>query len=245
MKKKIFCMILALVMVVSLMAGLSMTASATDDDWLPTITFDPNGGTGKMDSHSQGGETYPLPECGFTAPEGYRFKCWNVTGKGEMAPGERVYMGGNLVAKAIWEPIPAKLTFDANGGTGEMAEVEQFGDYTLPECGFTAPEGQQFASWQLGDQALQPGENVYINDLLTVTANWEPIPTEPPTEAPTEAPTEPVVIAPAPTEPATTEPAPVDPPAPPAMPWWCIVLITLAAVAVIAVVVVLVTKKKK
>ncbi len=113
MKKKIFCMILALVMVVSLMAGLSMTASATDDDWLPTITFDPNGGTGKMDSHSQGGETYPLPECGFTAPEGYRFKCWNVTGKGEMAPGERVYMGGNLEAKAIWEPIPAKLTFDA------------------------------------------------------------------------------------------------------------------------------------
>lgn len=236
--KKIFSILMALAMVVCLLAGLAVTASATDDDWLPTLTFDPNGGTGEMKPHRQGGETYPLPECAFTAPEGYRFKCWQVTGYGEMAPGERVYMGGDLEAKAIWEPIPAKLTFDPNGGTGELADVEQFGDYTLPQCPFKAPEGQQFKSWQLGDQELQPGENVYINDILTVSANWEPIPTEPPTEPSSE----PSVVAPAPpVAPAPTEPAP-----PQGMPWWGIVLLAVAAVAVVALVVALmVTKKKK
>lgn len=240
--KKIFSILMALAMVVCLLAGLAVTASATDDDWLPTLTFDPNGGTGEMKPHRQGGETYPLPECAFTAPEGYRFKCWQVTGHGEMAPGERVYMGGNLEAKAIWEPIPAKLTFDPNGGTGEVADVEQFGDYTLPQCPFKAPEGQQFKSWQLGDQELQPGENVYINDILTVSANWEPIPTEPPTEPSSE----PSVVAPAPpVAPAPTEPAPTEPAPPQGMPWWGIVLLAVAAVAVVALVVALVVTKKK
>lgn len=240
--KKIFSILMALAMVVCLLAGLAVTASATDDDWLPTLTFDPNGGTGEMKPHRQGGETYPLPECAFTAPEGYRFKCWKVTGHGEMAPGERVYMGSNLEAKAIWEPIPAKLTFDPNGGTGELADVEQFGDYTLPQCPFKAPEGQQFKSWQLGDQELQPGENVYINDILTVSANWEPIPTEPPTEPSSE----PSVVAPAPpVAPAPTEPAPTEPAPPQGMPWWGIVLLAVAAVAVVALVVALVVTKKK
>lgn len=243
MNKKIFSILMVLIMVVCLLAGLSMTASATDDDWLPTITFDPNGGTGEMKSHSQGGETYPLPECEFTAPEGYRFKCWKVTGYGEMAPGERVYMGGNLEAKAIWEPIPAKLTFDANGGTGELADVEQFGDYTLPECPFTAPEGQQFKSWQFGDQEKQPGESIYIDDILTVSANWEPIPTEPPTEPSTE----PLVVAPTP----PAEPAPTEPDLPATgnrhqgMPWWGIALLAVAAVVVVALVIALVVTKKK
>ena len=44
---------------------------------------------------------------------------------------------------------PYYVYFDANGGTGTMKPVAVFpGDWcTLPECGFTAPEGKYFVGW--------------------------------------------------------------------------------------------------
>ena len=44
-----------------------------------TVTFDANGGTGDMAPEQilAGGE-FIFPECGFTAPQGYGFKCWEI-----------------------------------------------------------------------------------------------------------------------------------------------------------------------
>ena len=44
---------------------------------------------------------------------------------------------------------PYYVYFDANGGTGTMKPVAVYpGDWcTLPECGFTAPEGKYFMGW--------------------------------------------------------------------------------------------------
>ena len=51
------------------------------EDILYTVTFDANGGTGSMDAVTvASGESYDLPECGFTAPEGKQFKAWSVGG---------------------------------------------------------------------------------------------------------------------------------------------------------------------
>ncbi len=69
-----------------------------------------------------------------------------------------------------WDPVPGPatetavytaqfreetkniVTFDANGGSGTMADGSYFAfesQYILPVCGFTAPEGMSFAQWQM------------------------------------------------------------------------------------------------
>ena len=64
------------------------------------------------------------------------------------------------------------VSFDANGGTGEMAAVTGVGlTYTLPECGFTPPENFVFNGWDCG----QPGEIVAMTADRTLTAQWRQV----------------------------------------------------------------------
>ena len=168
MMKKILYLFIFLTFVLS----LSITAYAYDE-YDPYICFDANGGTGSMETVYMNGN-FPLPECGFTPPEGYRFKHWQVEGHSPKYPGDTVYVDNRTVAKAIWEKIPAKVVFE--NGDGTIEEVEIFGDYTLPECTFNAPDGQQFKCWYVKGEEKQPGESIYVDDILTVTAGWEDIP---------------------------------------------------------------------
>ena len=68
-------------------------------------------------------------------------------------------MAANATVTAQWqEPAqPITITFDANGGEGEMeaAQTDESGEYILPECGFTAPEGTAFAGWLIRTAALE------------------------------------------------------------------------------------------
>lgn len=68
-----------------------------------------------------------------------------------------------------------KVTFDANGGTGEMDEVTGLkGTYTLPENEFSAPSGKQFKGWSLtsdGDLVT----TLEMTDNKVVYAIWEDI----------------------------------------------------------------------
>ena len=69
------------------------------------------------------------------------------------------------------------VSFDANGGTGTMADVTNIsGNYTLPDNGFTAPEGQRFKAWSVGGVEKAAGDTITVNANTTVTAIWEPIP---------------------------------------------------------------------
>ena len=65
--------------------------------------------------------------------------------------GDVISVTGNATLTAQWQPIPQPIviTFDANGGEGEMeaAQPDENGEYILPESGFTAPEGMEFAGW--------------------------------------------------------------------------------------------------
>lgn len=66
------------------------------------------------------------------------------------------------------------VSFDANGGSGTMAAATGIsGVYTLPACGFTAPSGQQFKAWKVGDNEYAAGKNIYVDANTTVTAVWE------------------------------------------------------------------------
>ena len=80
-------------------------------------------------------------------------------------------------------PPPATYTvsFNANGGTGTMAEVTgvSAGAYTLPANGFTAPDGKRFVGWatSAGGTATAAGGTITVSANVTLYAIWEEIPT--------------------------------------------------------------------
>ena len=76
------------------------------------------------------------------------------------------------------------VSFNANGGTGAMAEVTGVaaGAYTLPANGFTAPDGKRFVGWatSAGGTATAAGGTITVSDNVTLYAIWEEIPTSHP-----------------------------------------------------------------
>ena len=58
------------------------------------------------------------------------------------------------------------VSFAAGGGTGAMSDVKGvFGEYTLPECGFTAPSGMRFKAWSVGGAEQAVGDT---NDITRI-----------------------------------------------------------------------------
>ena len=74
-------------------------------------------------------------------------------------------------------PTTYTVSFNANGGTGTMADVTDIsGEYTLPANGFTAPAGKQFKAWSVGGVEKAAGDKITVTANTTVTAVWEDIP---------------------------------------------------------------------
>ena len=74
-------------------------------------------------------------------------------------------------------PTTYTVSFDANGGTGTMAAATGVsGEYTLPENGFTAPNGKQFKAWSVDGNEKAVGDKITVTANTTVTAVWEDIP---------------------------------------------------------------------
>ena len=88
-----------------------------------------------------------------------------------------------LTAEATYKNIPVvtyTVTFEANGGSGSMAAVTGVsGTYTLPENGFTAPEGKQFKAWSVNGTEKAARDNITVTADTTVKAVWETIPAAP------------------------------------------------------------------
>ena len=138
-----------------------------------TIIFDPNGGSGYMEDVMNMDGYYPLPNSRFDPPaQNISFVCWRIDGT-DMRPGYRLHMMKNYVAEAIWTTY-YNVTYDANGGTGEMAPDMYITDehYTIRANGFTAPEGKFFRCWSVGDVYKNPGDSIEIASDLVVKAVW-------------------------------------------------------------------------
>ena len=99
-----------------------------------------------------------------------------------LGEGEVIVLSGDAVLVAQWrstgaaeEPKVFTIVFDANGGEGEMeaAQPDKNGEYTLPDCGFTAPEGMEFAGWQIGEETCQAGETISVFADMTIPAVWQ------------------------------------------------------------------------
>ena len=144
-----------------------------------TVSFDKNGGTGTMADVTGVSGSYTLPACAFTAPSGKQFKCWSVADV-EKNVGDSITVTANTTVKAVWQDAPAPpaatytVKFDANGGTGTMADVTGVsGEYTLPESTFTAPDGKEFKCWKVGDDEKNAGDKITVSSDITVKAVWK------------------------------------------------------------------------
>ena len=83
----------------------------------------------------------------------------------------------SLSANMTVNVVGYTVTFRANGGTGTMFAVENiYGNYTLPENEFTAPQGMKFRCWAVSGQEKQVGETVVINANTNIDAVWEDYP---------------------------------------------------------------------
>lgn len=147
-------------------------------DIMVSVSFNPGEGKGTMDEEEfVKGSTYNLPECIFEAPENKEFKAWSVNGE-EKAVGDVITINEDTKITATWRDKPIetiKVTLVANNGTNETKEesVEKGKEYTLPDCPFTAPDGQVFKAWQIDNKEYNPQESIKIDEATIIKAIWQ------------------------------------------------------------------------
>lgn len=140
-----------------------------------TVSFNSNGGSGEMVSEQVNeGETFELPTCLFVAPANKEFKCWLVNDT-ERAVGYEITVTANTTVYAVWKFITYTVSFNANGGSGEMAneQANKGSTYTLPSCTFTAPASKEFKCWEVNAENMNVGDGVVVNGDITVKAVWQ------------------------------------------------------------------------
>ncbi len=123
------------------------------------------------------GSTYELPDCSFAAPDGQMFKAWRIDDK-EYYPQDKIIIDGDTLVTAIWQDKPietVKVTLVANNGTDKtiVNEIKKGTEYTLPECLFTAPDGQVFKAWSVNEEEKKPGDKITVNADTEVKAIWQ------------------------------------------------------------------------
>ena len=120
-----------------------------------------------------------------------------VTVKSADDDGKAISESFNIFIKVLPEPDPVTHTvsFNANGGTGEMADVTVTGAsaaYTLPACGFTAPQGMRFKGWATSaNGAVLTGTTITVTGDITLYAIWEKTSVTPVTPTPPPPPAAP------------------------------------------------------
>ncbi|MCR5267440.1 MAG: InlB B-repeat-containing protein, partial [Lachnospiraceae bacterium] len=108
-----------------------------------------------------------------TADPGYQLKEWKPSKSLAIDEDEFSLPAENVSVEAVFGKItnPCTVSFDANGGTGNMqaVTVEKGDEYTLPANGFTAPRGKEFSKWDAGI----PGTKITVTANRTIKAVWK------------------------------------------------------------------------
>ena len=86
------------------------------------VSFYANGGTGTMQELSiPRGETFVIPECGFTAPEGKEFSAWLI-GSVKYQPGQKITISGTTRFDALWVNVAKEESKDEGSGKDQGQE---------------------------------------------------------------------------------------------------------------------------
>ena len=102
------------------------------------------------------------------APEGQRFKEWNVVSGGVTVTGNTFTLcEANVVIEAVWEDIPTYAVTVTNGtGSGNYAE-----DETVSIAADPAPEGMLFKEWDITPEvSFTTGSRTTHNAAFTMPA---------------------------------------------------------------------------
>lgn len=150
-----------------------------------TISFNGNGGSGRMEDKIVHIPSFKLPECEFTPPDKKAFLGWSYTPTGEIIDTKYITLTENITLYAQWTAAKVTVSFDPDGGvgligTGYMApvKVDAGSDYVLPSCGFTPPTKAQFRGWTKHPSeapVILSGPTTRINSDTTLYAVFEPV----------------------------------------------------------------------
>ena len=148
------------------------------------VSFYKNDGSGESRSQTIAyGQSGKLEANSFTR-EGYSFTGWNTKADGSgtnYSDGATVTPGGDLELYAQWKAESYTLSFDPNGGNGEMAaETVTYGVATrLPENAFTR-EKYSFTGWNTkadgSGTSYGDRETVSFTEDTVLYAQWELVP---------------------------------------------------------------------
>ena len=144
-----------------------------------TITFAPGDyGTGSMESLSNIGGNFELPECGFTATLGKRFQVWKDSNAD--APhyaGDTYNVKGDVTFTAIWEDIPLHtIIYVENGGDPlDQSIYRQYEGAEYGEMPVPAYTGYVFDGWYTrvnGGDKVKPTD--IVQGAIHLYAHWRP-----------------------------------------------------------------------
>ena len=113
--------------------------------------------------------------------EGYVFAGWKDA-DGQLHETVSIEKGtyGDKTYTATWKKLHT-VTINANGGAGTMtAEPVIDGEsFILPDCTFTAPEGEVFKAWDIDGTEYDAGSSYTVTKDIEVIALWRDIYVEP------------------------------------------------------------------
>lgn len=170
MKKNYVVLLLILVLI------CSFALSACSGNKKFTITFDANGGEGTMSSLEDVSGEIELSSNVYTK-KGHAFKGWALTSDGavEYADGAKILVEKDCTLYAVWERNEFVISFNPNGGSGEMNNINNAkGEITLPSNAFTR-ENYAFAGWtdSLNGEIKYANEGkISTNSDITLYAVW-------------------------------------------------------------------------
>ena len=122
-----------------------------------------------VDATYEAGKTYPLLIY-YTVADGYEIAddvviTHDLPGAVVTIDDQRIRLNYTVESYTV--------TFNANGGSGSMADVTGiYGQYTLPECIFTAPEGKRFKCWIVDGIEKAVGDKITVTADTTLTVQW-------------------------------------------------------------------------
>ncbi len=152
------------------------------------VTYLPNGGTGTMaDTTGVTGQTIQIAANTFTRA-GYTFTGWNTkadgTGTSYTEGADYVLTSNNLTLYAQWSANPSKIVYNANGGTGTMADTTGVTDQTVQIAtnSFTR-DGYTFTGWNTkadgsGTSYAEGDDFVLVSDSTILYAQWQANPSK-------------------------------------------------------------------
>lgn len=216
--------------------GTSLTLTARYQPTYCTVTFNPNGGAFDEGVDNTRKATYNTTTTAITAEPkmtGHRFDGWyekDTDGKlkGTSFAFSTTAITEDITLFAKFTPNQYTVTFDANGGTGSMAQ--QTFAYNVSQkltANSYSKTGYSFTGWNTkvdgtgighADEAnITITSNELVGKSVTLYAQWKsnatptatPTATPAPTETPTAAPAATPTATPAPTAEPTPTPAPV------------------------------------